>query len=270
MAKVKYCDKCKEKISIREMPNGVWLPFDYQTGKLHKCNEEKVKKTPKQQIIEVAIKENSQLIFHNDKHDVYIITPKKIKNKLVTGYCHLDEQIHNYTLDKMYCIKKAEPSEADMIVKGYKECNYGIEYILVSNGNKQLTKFYSKVDYNNFIHIESKQDVIVRLKEIEFLIDNLKDYVDMAKLNEYYLVNLDRNINFSLDKLLSKDIFIYLDEIKDEELINKEIILKKIDEERKKQEKEAELEEIRREENSETFKIIIGIMLAILLFYFFQ
>ena len=240
--------------------------FDYQTNEIHKCNEEKVKKTPKQQIIESSIKEKSMVTFHNDKHEVYIISPKKIKNKLVTGYSHLDEKIHNYSLDKMYCIKTAEPSEVDIIVKDYKEKLYEVEFILINNKNEHLTKFYSKVDYNKISQIKSKQEVIEQLKEIEFLINNVKGQVDMGNLNEYSLNNLDKKINFSLDTLLNEDTLKYFDEIKEDERIRTEKIMKEHEEERKQQ----ELESIRRKENSRTFKIIIGIIIIILLFYYLK
>ena len=37
MAVIKYCKNCNEKISLRQMPNGYWLPFEFQEDKLHEC-----------------------------------------------------------------------------------------------------------------------------------------------------------------------------------------------------------------------------------------
>lgn len=269
MAQVKYCEKCREKISIREMPNGVWLPFDYQTNKLHECKEIKdVKKTPKQQIVEDAIKQKRTLIFHDDKRINHAIIPNKMRNGYVTGYNHLDEKLYKYTFNKMYCIKIAEPNEVEMIIKDYKEKTYGIEYTLVRKiDDKPIIRFYSKENYNIFYNrIKSKQDVVNQIKDIEFLINTIKVKIDITKLRDYSLVNADKKIDISLDILLNKNILGYLDEIHEEIRIKNETMKKKAEEERKQQ----ELERIRKEEISTTFKIIICIIIVILLYFFLK
>ncbi len=270
MAQVKYCDKCKEKISIREMPNGVWLPFNYQTDELHKCKEIKVlKKMTKQQTVENAIKEKGLLTFKDHKHNTYVVTPNIIRKGYVSAYNHFDSKMHTYTLDKMYYIKSVQLSEVEMIIKEYKEREYGLEFILINKDNKQLTRSYSRVDYNKISQVKTKQDVIARLKEIEFLINNIKEHVDMENINEYSLINLDKKINFSLDTLLSNDILNYLEEIKEDERIRNEIIAKKREDEMKQQ----EIVNTAIEENNRTFKIFIGviiIILLLLLFYFLK
>ena len=210
MAQVKYCDKCKEKISIREMPNGVWLPFDFQTNELHKCKEIKIsKKMTKQQIVENAIKEKVLLTFKDHKHNTYVIAPNKIKKGTVTAYNHLDSRTNVYFLDKMHYIKAVELSEVEMIIKEYKEKVYGLEFILINKDNKQLTKFYSKVDFYKISQVKSKQNVIEQLKEIEFLINNVKEQVVMRNLSEYSLINIEKKINFSLNLFYSLHFFFH-------------------------------------------------------------
>lgn len=276
MAQVKYCDKCHEKISIREMPNGVWLPFDYQTNDLHECKEIKTtkkeikdaEKTPKQEIVDNAIKEKSTLIFHDAKHNTQVIIPSKMINGYVTGYNYLDKQVHIYLLKKMYYIKAAEPSEVEIIKKEHKVKTYGFDYIILrKEGHIQIIKFNAKINYNIiFSYTKSKQDVANRISYIEFLMNIIKDKIDMTKLGDYSLVNLDNNDNLSLDILFNQNTFTYMDEIYEEERINRELSLKKIEEERKQQ----ELERVKMEKNNRLINIMIGIIIAILLFNYFK
>jgi len=49
----KECDKCGQKISVRKMPNGRWVPFDYNTNTQHKCSSATYKK-PVQKKVPIA------------------------------------------------------------------------------------------------------------------------------------------------------------------------------------------------------------------------
>ena len=52
MASIRPCNKCGERISIRQMPHEQWVAFDVATDNQHKCSKKKVKNS-------VVIKENS-------------------------------------------------------------------------------------------------------------------------------------------------------------------------------------------------------------------
>jgi len=43
MASVRSCNKCGEKISIRQMPHQQWVAFDIATDNTHKCSKKKIK-----------------------------------------------------------------------------------------------------------------------------------------------------------------------------------------------------------------------------------
>lgn len=47
MGKIRQCENCGMKISIREMPNGKWLPFEFQSDILHNCIQTKIRYTAK-------------------------------------------------------------------------------------------------------------------------------------------------------------------------------------------------------------------------------
>ena len=46
MASIRPCNKCGERISIRQMPHGQWVAFDVATDDQHKCSK-KIKKIQK-------------------------------------------------------------------------------------------------------------------------------------------------------------------------------------------------------------------------------
>ena len=43
MASIRPCNKCGERISIRQMPHEQWVAFDVATDNPHKCSKKKVK-----------------------------------------------------------------------------------------------------------------------------------------------------------------------------------------------------------------------------------
>ena len=47
MASIRPCNKCGERISIRQMPHGQWVAFDVATDDQHKCSKKKSKKIQK-------------------------------------------------------------------------------------------------------------------------------------------------------------------------------------------------------------------------------
>ena len=44
MASIRPCNKCGERISIRQMPHQQWVAFDVGTDNPHKCLKKKIKK----------------------------------------------------------------------------------------------------------------------------------------------------------------------------------------------------------------------------------
>ncbi len=50
MASIRPCNKCGERISIRQMPHGQWVAFDVATDDQHKCSKKKPKKIQKKSI----------------------------------------------------------------------------------------------------------------------------------------------------------------------------------------------------------------------------
>ena len=50
MASIRPCNKCGERISIRQMPHGQWVAFDVATDDQHKCSKKKSKKIQKKNI----------------------------------------------------------------------------------------------------------------------------------------------------------------------------------------------------------------------------
>ena len=43
MASIRPCNKCGERISIRQMPHQQWVAFNIATDKPHKCSKKKTK-----------------------------------------------------------------------------------------------------------------------------------------------------------------------------------------------------------------------------------
>lgn len=255
MAQIKYCKKCNTKISIREMPNGVWLPFDYQTNELHSCKEKKeLKKTSKQLKIEEAIETKKDLLFNDSKKDMYIITPTKIENGYIEGY-NIENELQKYKLEKIYNIQILDSkADKEKKISDYNEKKYGIEYSIIDEETKGvLTKFYVKYNYYKLLNI-SEDEVEGLLNEIEMLLVKVKCYnIDITELRKYSLVNLEKHIDISLDKLLKDSIVQRYNEIKKE----KEV---RIEEEKKQREVEkhkAEQENIKNKIISTIFYIVL-------------
>ncbi len=57
MASIRPCNKCGERISIRQMPHGQWVAFDVATDDQHKCSKKKSKIIPKKK---TSSKQSSQ------------------------------------------------------------------------------------------------------------------------------------------------------------------------------------------------------------------
>ncbi len=43
MASIRPCNKCGERISIRQMPHGQWVAFDVATDNQHECSRKRLK-----------------------------------------------------------------------------------------------------------------------------------------------------------------------------------------------------------------------------------
>lgn len=61
MSFVRKCKKCGEKISIRKMPNGKWVPYDFGTDVCHldTCKASKKKKTSRKKAAQKAVENKS-------------------------------------------------------------------------------------------------------------------------------------------------------------------------------------------------------------------
>ena len=63
MASIRPCNKCGERISIRQMPHQQWVAFNVGTDDPHKCSKKAKKKEIKK------IKEIENLKKHNQAED---------------------------------------------------------------------------------------------------------------------------------------------------------------------------------------------------------
>lgn len=114
LAIIRYCKKCKKKISIREMPNGYWLPFDFKDDQLHHCqtNNDYIKisnKPTKLDLVIYAINNNKDLIFSyrdsiTKESIMRHITPSIFEDGYVTGYCYLRNDNHRFNIERMHFI----------------------------------------------------------------------------------------------------------------------------------------------------------------------
>lgn len=135
MAVIKYCKNCNEKISLREMPNGYWLPFEFQEDKLHECKEYKIKKNIDDlksniKVIELTNREKIDMAIANNK-DLYFeytsfmtgeklkrkITPLSIYEEYVNGYCYLRNSRKSFIIDNMHSLKVIDKSENINLLK---------------------------------------------------------------------------------------------------------------------------------------------------------
>ena len=57
MSYTRPCNKCGERISIRQMPHGQWVAFDVATDDQHKCSKKKSKKIQKKSVSKKLSKE---------------------------------------------------------------------------------------------------------------------------------------------------------------------------------------------------------------------
>ena len=57
MASIRPCNKCGERISIRQMPHGQWVAFDVATDDQHICSKKKSKKIQKKSVSKKLSKE---------------------------------------------------------------------------------------------------------------------------------------------------------------------------------------------------------------------
>ena len=126
------CKKCGQQISIRQMPNGYWIPFDYNTNVQHKCRlsvkdkktapSEKINNTfpelPKETILEVinyaienksVLKIEGYLSISKDRWTIRRIVPHKLCEKdnqlFVDCYSYYAHDYRDYSIDR---IKYAE------------------------------------------------------------------------------------------------------------------------------------------------------------------
>ena len=166
MGVVKYCKNCNEKISIREMPNGYWIPFDFQGDKLHECKKynletknnksnsksnTKEKRLTKREKINLAIKENKDLSFeytsYNSKEKLKRkISPFLFDEKYVTGYCYLRKCKRFFVIDKMRFITIIDRIERPEILLKAKEEDIKWEPGNINNYPERINK-NEKNDY---------------------------------------------------------------------------------------------------------------------------
>ncbi|WP_352406429.1 hypothetical protein [Acetoanaerobium noterae] len=129
MAVIKYCKNCNEKISLRQMPNGYWLPFEFQEDKLHECKIYKNEKNitdlesnikaiglTNREKIDMAIASNKDLYFEYTSFMTgeklkRKITPVSIYEEYVNGYCYLSNSRKSFIIDNMRYLKIIEKSE---------------------------------------------------------------------------------------------------------------------------------------------------------------
>jgi len=68
MASIRPCNKCGNRISIRQMPHGQWVAFDVGTDDQHKCSK---KRTTKKQNIPKNIVETKTEVEEVNSSEIY-------------------------------------------------------------------------------------------------------------------------------------------------------------------------------------------------------
>ena len=123
MAYIRPCNKCGQRISMREMRAGQWVAFDASTQTPHKCGKKtkadpKIKKLAKEKLKE-KISEGVDLGYSNI--EVKDPTPDKVEeiNSKI-------EEIYNEAAEEIYETKKKKPVVKDEAIESqnYRETSY--------------------------------------------------------------------------------------------------------------------------------------------------
>ena len=140
MAFIRNCKTCNALISIRKMPNGNWIPFDFQTDELHDCKKKPGPNAGKKRIdykpgtklyrIAEAIKEEKYIEFYYDsktagsrKYSIMkpteIIEPVRSTDKhRVFGTAILEDCVYDFRIDKIKFVNICNESQvADALTK---------------------------------------------------------------------------------------------------------------------------------------------------------
>lgn len=162
----KPCQYCGEEISLRKMPEGHWLAFDYGSGTVHKCVKKKKatsKATPKHpkdngdtvnpkigeffQLLLVAINNRNDVninYFANNKKDWTnrTVTPIRIYTKdnstYLEGYCHLRKAHRDFKVSRI-AFANIVPSNVETAVS--KESNPPIHNNITSDATRSENKY---------------------------------------------------------------------------------------------------------------------------------
>lgn len=185
MAKIIKCKNCGNKISIREMPNGKWLPFEFQSDELHKCSRtideisakknsnnlnsikpkdngvETAKNPKKLSIIKEAIAYNKNLNFDYTRRtsvgreDISIIPIELIGASKILGFCLPYSGRYTFNISEMKNIKTTERLKSiDEIEYEMKKEIDGKMYSIFDDSHNLCITF--KLDGFNGVPIEDK------------------------------------------------------------------------------------------------------------------
>ncbi len=90
MAYTRPCNRCGQRISMREMPHGQWVPFDVSTEILHKCHtknppDPEIEKLAKKNKLKKEDKESFDIGYENDDEiEIEDVKETKTYDDLVT------------------------------------------------------------------------------------------------------------------------------------------------------------------------------------------
>lgn len=102
MASIRPCNKCGQRISIRQMPHGQWVAFDVATDDQHKCIKRKTKEIPKNK---KALKKSSDEI---DYGGISLEENNYNSNNYIDDYIQNDYQSDEEKIQRLRNISSPE------------------------------------------------------------------------------------------------------------------------------------------------------------------
>ena len=187
MSYIRPCNKCGQRISMREMPHGQWVPFDVSTEEQHKCGKKNKADLNIKKLAQIKKKESEDesIDIGYGQEDISII---KNLNKSIKEKKRLDITYQSYnsqtTSRQISPVKKFKYQGEDYL-QAYchlrnDERNFKIDSILETNiskkkafkskkmGKPNLKKYLEKVNPESLDNEDHSQN-----KNIRYYQDNL-------------------------------------------------------------------------------------------------
>lgn len=226
MAVLKYCKNCNAKISIRKMPNGYNIPFDYQTDIVHKCKKQASAKSfsPKEKIVDEAIRNKNDITFYSK--DVLVrFRPISRRNRIIKGVDYNRGYDSTFNLDKVTHINLVY----SITNKKVGELNKPIFCQIINlDNNKIIGSFLTNLDININNPINSIQLYINYERVIREIYDASYGIVDKDDINKYGIISYEKDLIVPFSYFINNFTIYKLDEEKRIQLNN----MKKIQEQK--------------------------------------